>query len=222
MQIPVYNMEGQLTDERAVDEAQLGGTPNYELIRQAVLTYEANRRVGCARTKTRAGVSRSRRKPFRQKGTGRARQGDSGSPVLVGGGRAHGARLRNFRMKISRKARGRALASAFLAKAMDEEIIALSELELQERKTRAMAAVLRRLGAKGTFLIVLPEYDADLWRLCRNIRGAAMMSCHELNTYELIRPSRVIFTVQALEQFLTDATRENRSVKVSAGDSADE
>ncbi len=209
MEIPVYNSQGEQVDLAQVDETVLGGKPNLVLIRQAIVMYEANARSGTAQAKTRSEVVRSTRKPWRQKGTGRARHGDRGSPIWKGGGVTHGPRARDYRQKMSSKARRRALHSAFLAKAADAEVIVIDRLELPEPKTRHMAAILDRLGVDRTFLVVLPDYDATLWRCTRNIEGADMTSWSDLNTYAMIRPRRVIFTREALDQFLEAAAREH-------------
>ncbi len=219
MEIPVYSIVGQVVDHLAVDEATLGGRPNMDLIRQAVLMYEANQRVGTAKAKSRHEVSGSGSKPWPQKHTGRARQGDRTSPIWVGGGVAFPPRPRDYRQKMNKKARRQALNSAFLAKALDGEVMVLDRLELPEMKTAAMAGVLKALGVERTFLIVLPGHDEELWRCTRNIRGAAMMPCSDLNAYEMIRPQRVIFTLEAVRQFLdqsgTDGAAAEQSVGVS-------
>lgn len=202
MEIPVYNMAGEQTARIAVDEDALGGTPNRDLIRQAVLMYEANRRVGTAATKTRAMVSGSGRKLWRQKGTGRARQATRKSPISRGGGTAHGPRRRDYRQKMNKAMRRRATASAFLAKALDAEVMAVEGIELSEMKTRCVAEMLKKLGVRRSFLIVLPEHDADLWRCARNIPGAAMATYGDVNAYQLIRAQRVVFTREAIEGFL--------------------
>ncbi len=213
MQIPVYSVAGQVVDQFEVDEAALGGRPNRELIRQALLMYEANKRVGTSKAQTRAEVTPVRprfggsahQRPWRQKHTGRARHGSRRSPIWVGGGVTHGPRPRDYRKRMPRAARRAALASAFLAKAMDGELIAVDGLELPEPKTREMAVILRNLGADRTFLIVLPEHDTELWRCTRNIPGAAMKTWHELNAYQVIRPRRVIFLLEALQRFMAAA-----------------
>jgi large subunit ribosomal protein L4 len=217
MEIPVYSVAGQVVSQVDVDEASLGGTPNMDLVRQAILMYEANQRTGTAKVKTRATVRRSGAKAWRQKHTGRARQGDRGSPVWVGGGIAHGPRPRRHAKKMTKAARRRAVQSAFLAKALDGEVIAVDGLELPELKTREMAAVLGNLGVQRSFLIVLPEHDADLWRCTRNIPGAAMLTYRELNAYQMIRPRRVIFVLDALQRFL-DASAGKAADEVSTGE----
>jgi large subunit ribosomal protein L4 len=204
MDIPVYSTAGEVVSQFTVDEAALGGRPNMALVRQAILMFEANQRLGTAKAKRIGEIKRAGGKPWRQKHTGRARQGDRRSPIWVGGGAAHGPRPRDYRKKMPRTARRKAVCSAFLAKALDGEVIAVQDLQLPQPKTREMAAVLRNLGVQRSFLIVVPEHDAELWRCTRNIAGAAMMSCSDLNAYEMIRPSRVIFSLGALERFVAE------------------
>jgi large subunit ribosomal protein L4 len=204
MDIPVYNTAGEVVSQFAVDEQALGGRPNMQLVRQAILMFEANQRQGTVRTKRIDEVKGSGNKPWRQKHTGRARQGDRRSPVWVGGGRAHGPRARDYRKKMPKAARRGALRSAFLAKALDGEVIAVEDLQLPQPKTREMAAILKNLGVQRSFLIVVPEHNAELWRCSRNIPGAAMATCTDLNVYQMIRPSRVIFCLGALERFVAE------------------
>jgi large subunit ribosomal protein L4 len=203
MDIPVYSVAGQVVDHVTVDTAALGGKPNMALLRQALLMYEANKRVGTAKVKTRSTISGSGAKPWRQKHTGRARHGTRYSPIWVGGAVAHGPQPRDYRQRMPRAARRKALSSAFLAKAADGEVLAVDALELPEAKTKAMAGLLRNLGVRRTCLIVLSEHDAELWRCTRNIPGAAMLTYGELNAYDMIRPQRVVFARPALEQFLS-------------------
>jgi large subunit ribosomal protein L4 len=222
MDIPVYSTAGEAVGQFAVDEDALGGSPNMELLRQAVLMFEANQRTGTVSAKRIDEVNKTSNKPWRQKHTGRARHGDRRSPLWVGGGAAHGPRPRNYRKKMPKAARRRAVCSAFLAKARDGEVIAVQDLSLPEPRTREMAAVLRNLGVQRSFLVVVPEHDAELWRCTRNIPGAAMRPCSDLNAYEMIRPSRVIFSLGALERFVAEygrgeaaATSEGEEVGVS-------
>jgi large subunit ribosomal protein L4 len=218
MEIPVYSMAGQVVNNLAIDEAALGGRPNMELIRQAVLMFEANQRVGTAKAKTRSEVAGSTKKPWPQKHTGRARQGMRTSPIWVGGGVAFPPRPREYRQKMNKKARRQALNSAFLAKALDGEVMVLESLALPQMKTAAMAGVLKALGVERTFLIVLPQHDPELWRCTRNIRGASMMPCSDLNAYEMIRPQRVIFTLEAVRSFLASADAGSDAADASSAE----
>jgi large subunit ribosomal protein L4 len=205
MEIPVYSIAGQIVSHVTVDEEALGGKPNMDLLRQALIMYEANQRVGTAQVKTKETVAGSGRKPWRQKHTGRARHGTRYSPIWVGGAVAHGPHPRDFRQRLPHAARQRALWSAFLAKAADGEVIAVDGLALPEQKTKQMAAILRNLGATRTCLVVLHDKNPELWRCTRNIQGAAMVAYRDLNAYEMIRPRRVIFTLEAIGPFLAEA-----------------
>jgi len=211
MDIPVYSTAGQVVDQVTVDEAALGGQPNMDLIRQALLMYESNQRVGTAKAKTRGERTGSNRKPRPQKHTGRARQGTRNSPLWVGGGVAHGPQPRDYRKRMTKAARRGAVRSAFLAKALDGEVLAVDALDLPAAKTKEMAAMLGRLGVDRTFLIVLEEPRPELWRCTRNIPGGGMTTSREVNAYELIKPRRVVFTRAALEAFLRAATQEQES-----------
>ncbi len=217
MEIPVYSVEGEIVEQFPIDVEALGGAPNLDLIRQAVLAHEANSRVGTVRAKKRDEIIRSGRKPWRQKHTGRARHGDRGSPIWVGGGQAHGPRPRSFRQKVNKKARRRATYSAFLAKALYGEVMAVERLQLPQPKTREMARILKQLGVERTFLIVLPEHDELLWRCTRNIKNSAMTRWQDLNAYSLIRPRRVIFAAEALGRFVEAAPAALQTGSQSVG-----
>lgn len=217
MDIPVYNMAGEEVDRIAVDEAALGGEPNLDLLRQAILMYEANRRVGTVKAKRVCDVRRTSAKPWRQKHTGRARQGDRRSPVWVGGGVAHGPVPRSYRKKMNKTMRRRALQSAFLAKAQDGEVMVIDSIDLPELKTKSVAAMLRNLGVARTFSIVLADHDADLWRCTRNIPGASMTRSCDLNAHSVIRPQKVVFTREAMEAFLAGVAETPKEEGVTNG-----
>ncbi len=202
IQVPVYNMEGELLSHVELDEAVLGGKVNWDVLRQAVIAYEANRRQGTAKTKTRGEVSYSDRKPWPQKHTGRARAGSRASPIWVGGGVVHGPRPRHYFQKLNRKMRCKALASALLAKLQAGQVKVLDSLQLREPKTRQVARILKNLRVERSFLVVVPAYDELLWRCTQNIRGAAMSSARELNAYEVLRAHELVFTREALKQYL--------------------
>jgi large subunit ribosomal protein L4 len=208
MDIPVYNLNGEQTGSIAVDEAAFGGKPNRDLLRQALIAHEANCRVGTARAKRIDEVSGSGAKAWRQKGTGRARQGDRRGPHWVGGSKAHGPRQRNYRQKLNRAMRRQALRSAFLAKALDGEVLVVENFDLPELKTRAMATVLKNLHVERSFLVVTEEHKPELWRCTRNIPGAGMSVSNQLFAYQVIRPQRLVFTRQALENFVNMAGKQ--------------
>ena len=199
LEIPIYNVSGEVADQIEVDEALFGGQIHKELLRQAVLTYEANQRVGTAKVKTRREVAGSGQKPWPQKGTGNARAGSRQSPIWVGGGITHGPAPRDYSKKMNKKARRKALGSALLGKMRDGEIRVVDKLDLPQPKTRTMATILENLGVEKTFMIVLDEHDEVLWRCTRNIPGSSMMVVRELNPYHVLRPKELIFTKEAFE-----------------------
>ena len=197
IKIPVYDKGGILVEERDIPAASLGGRIYRDVLRQAVVTYEANRRSGTAKTKTRAEVSYSGKKPWPQKGTGNARAGSRSSPIWVGGGVAHGPKVRDYSRKLNRKMRKRALASALLGKAVDGEIKLIGSIETESGKTRDVASVLTKMGVLRTFMIVTPAHDGQLWKCTRNIRGASMKTAGELNAYEVLRSRDLVFFEEA-------------------------
>ncbi len=199
LNIPLYNRVGEVEGEITISVEKLGGGISREVLRQAVITYEANRRSGTAKTKDRSEVSYSGAKPWPQKGTGRARAGTRSSPIWVGGGVTHGPRVRNYRKKLNKKMRKKAVASALIGKALDNEVKAIEEIALSEEKTKSMAAVLKNMGIERSFLIVLPQHDKVLWRCTRNIPGSSMCAAYELNAYKLLKARDVVFTQDAFE-----------------------
>jgi len=211
IKVPVYSMDGKLLEELEVDEAVLGGKVCADVLRQAILTYEANQRAGTAKTKTRAEKAYSGRKPWRQKHTGHARAGSRASPIWVGGGKAHGPVPRDYSQKLNKKMRQKALASALLAKLQDAEVKILDKLELPEAKTKEMVRVLSNIGVERTFLLVVAQNDPALWRCTRNIAGAAMTPAGELNPYELVRARTVVFTREAFDSTLAASAQEAAS-----------
>lgn len=202
IKVPVYNMEGKLLEELQIDEAVLGGRVSADVLRQSLVTHLANQRQGTHSTKTRAEVAFSDVKPWPQKHTGRARAGTRASPLWPGGGIMHGPKPRDYSKKLNKKMRRRALASALLAKMLDEQVKVLDRLELPEQKTKHAARVLKNLGVQRSFLLVVSQHDPALWRCTRNIVGAAMLPATELNAYEVMKAHLVLFTREAFDKLL--------------------
>lgn len=202
LKVPIYNMAGESQGEQEVAEDCLGGDIRPEVLRQAIVTYEANQRNGTACAKTRSETSYSNAKPWPQKHTGRARAGSRNSPIWVGGGVTFGPRPRDYSKKMNTKMKHRALASALIAKMRDDEVMIVDRLELSQPKTREMAGILESLGVERTFLVILPDHDRLLWRCTRNIPGSAMMAEREVNAYEMVKARDVIFTRDAFDQMV--------------------
>ena len=198
LELNVYDMTGSKVDSMTIDEAALGGTVNRPLLRQAVLMYQASRRAGTASTKTRGEINGSRKKPFRQKGTGRARQGSWLAPQHRGGGVPHGPHPRDFRYSIPKKARIVALKSAYLDKLQSGTRV-LDQLQLEAPKTKQIAQLLQKLDIKGTCLIATLTTSEPLLKSIRNIPGVEIKRVRDINAYDLLRLRDFIVTRRALE-----------------------
>lgn len=196
--VAVYNMEGVQIGDIELNDAIFGVTINEALMHQAVLSHLANRRQGTAATKSRGMVRGGGRKPWRQKGTGRARVGSIRSPLWVGGGVVFGPQPRDYSFSLPKKARRMALKSALSAKVRDGELIVLDELNIEEPKTKLMVKVLKALNADKKPLIVIGDWDANIELATRNIPKALLRKSTGLNVYDVLNHDRVIFTKDAL------------------------
>jgi large subunit ribosomal protein L4 len=202
LDVPVYNTDGEQIDTLKVDERTFGGTVNVELIKQAVVTYHANRRQGTAATKNRALVAGSGRKAYRQKGTGRARRGDMKTGLLRGGGAAFPKIPRDFRKKFPRKMRRRALQSAILAKMLSHDLMVLDGLALDAPRTRQMADLLRNLKIGRSCLLALADRDQNIHLSSRNIPELTVRITAELNAFDVATRQKMLVTAQAMEALL--------------------
>lgn len=196
--VALYNMEGKQIGDIELNEAIFGAKINDALMHQVVLNQLANRRQGTAATKTRSFVRGGGRKPWRQKGTGRARVGSIRSPLWVGGGVTFGPAPRDFSYRIPKKARRQALKSALSAKVRDGEVIVLDQLTLDQPKTKLMVNVLNALNAGKKTLIVIGDWDTNIELATRNIPKALLLKSSGLNVYDVLNHGCVIFTKDAL------------------------
>ncbi|MDP6380714.1 MAG: 50S ribosomal protein L4 [Phycisphaerae bacterium] len=200
IELPIISVNGEEVGKFEVDESWFGGRVNKDLLRRAVLMYEANRRVGTAATKTRGMVVGSTRKLFRQKGTGRARMGSKRTGIRRGGGNTFGKQARSFRQRLPKQARRAALDSALLAKFIDGETMVLDGLDFAEPKTKQMAAVLQALKVNGRrCLLAIKEPDEAVWKSGRNIPRLAVMSASDLNAEEVLKARHLIMARDAVE-----------------------
>ncbi len=180
-----------------VDTSALGDRVRRRLMFDAVLMYEANRRVGTACTKGRGEVAGTSKKPFKQKHTGRARVGTLQSPTRRGGGTWGGPKPRDFSYSMPKKARRLALSSALLSKVRDGELVLVDKFGVSGPKTKEMAAFLDGLGVDGSKLLVMNETDENVLLAARNIRGVAVRPQSDLNAYDVLRYRNVILTEDA-------------------------
>ncbi|OHB41293.1 MAG: 50S ribosomal protein L4 [Planctomycetes bacterium GWB2_41_19] len=199
MEIPVYSKEGEKIDNLQLDDKKFGGPIRKKLLRDAVIMYEANKRQGTASTKTKGEVAGGGRKPWTQKHTGRARAGSIRSPLWKGGGVSHGPKPRDYSFAIPKKARRLALYTALSAKARDNELIVIDDLNFDIPKTKQMVGILKALNMdNSSCLIVVSRANETVWKSARNIPYIKIMTSAELNAYEVLRPKKVLLTKEAL------------------------
>lgn len=206
-QLKVMSVVGEKATEAgsaAVDPVALGGKVRTRLVHEACIMYEARKRTGTAKTKTRAELAYANRKPWKQKGTGRARAGTRRSPIWRGGGTIFGPVPHDYGYAMPAKARRRATQSALLSKFRDGEVVLVSGIELKDGKTKEVAAALKKLGLAGErrVLLGLPAYDEKLVRAARNIAHLAVLPVQDFNAYDLLRNKVLLLTKPALDRAL--------------------
>ncbi len=201
MEVDVLNMEGQKVGTVELPAAIFEAPINVDLMHQAYVRQMANARLGTHKTKGRSEVSGGGRKPWRQKGTGRARQGSIRAPQWVGGGKVHTPKPRDYSQRMPKKMRRAALRSALSAKAAEQAIVVLDDLTLPEPKTRLMARALERLVGDASALVILPEKDAyePIVRSAANLPDAKTLLAHYLNIRDLLGYDKVILPLKALD-----------------------
>ena len=198
--ISVYDMTGKQTGTMELSAAVFGIEPNVAVMHSAVINYLANQRQGTQSTKTRSEVSGGGRKPWRQKGTGHARQGSTRSPQWTHGGIALGPKPRSYRFALPKKVRRLALKSAFSSKVLADEMIVLETLTVEEIKTKTIVNMLNALGADRKVLLVLPEKDEKVILSARNIPGVKTALVNTLNVYDILNCDKFIVVKDAVAQ----------------------
>lgn len=198
---PVFGADGERKGEQALPEVLFDGTINETAMWQAVKAYLANRRQATAGTKTRSAVSGGNSKPWRQKGTGRARQGSIRAPQWRGGGTVFGPRPeRNFRESLPKKVRWLARRSAYNARAQAGGVFLIDALELEAPKTKAIVSLLEGSGATGNVLILTAAHKPTVYLSARNLPGVQVRVFGQESTYDLLWADTVIVEVEALER----------------------
>lgn len=194
----VYNMSGEFIEEIALDENIFGIEPNESVVHAVVVNQLANKRQGTQSAKTKHEVSGGGKKPYRQKGTGRARQGSTRSAQWIKGGIIFAPKPRSYRYTLNKKVRRLALKSTLSSKAAAEEILVLDTLTLDEIKTKKIAGMLKALQIDTTALIVTAESDEKIVKSAGNIAGIETASVGTINVYDILRHNKFIITKDAL------------------------
>ena len=196
--VALYNMEGAQVGDIELNDSIFGAEVNKAVMHQVVVNYLANQRQGTQSTKTRTEVRGGGIKPWRQKGTGRARQGSIRAPQWTGGGVALGPKPRDYRFSVNKKVRRLALKSALSAKAADNGIIVVDGLKMDEIKTAVMAKLLKNLGADSKTLVVTAQNDTNVYKSARNIKGVEVTYADTLNTYAVLKNDKFVVSKDAI------------------------
>ncbi len=208
--VELYNTNGESQGSLSLDDTLFGVKVKKSLVHQAVVTQAANSRASIAHTKTRSEVAGTGKKPWKQKGTGRARHGSRRSPIWIGGGITFGPRSdRNFSLKMNKRARRSAIAMALSDKVANGRLVALETLTIDDGKTKALTAVLKKLPLAGKKTLIITEpVNKGVARAAKNVRGVETIPANALNVIDLLRFDQVVMTVPALEVIKTLYKRE--------------
>ena len=197
-QVQVYNQEGKKTSKLELADSVFGIEPNEYAMHLAVVSYLANQRQGTQSTLTRSEVSGGGAKPWRQKGTGRARQGSTRSPQWTHGGIALGPKPRSYRYTLNKKVRRLAMKSALSTKVKDNNLIVLDNIQMDEFKTKTIVNMLKALNVEGKALIVMPEVNEKVIKSASNIAGVKTALVNTLNVYDILNYDKFIVVKNAV------------------------
>jgi large subunit ribosomal protein L4 len=200
MKLAIRDLDGNQQGELEVSFALIEGGRGTQAVHDTVVAYLANQRMGTACTKTMGEVAGTGKKPWRQKGTGRARAGSFRSPLWVGGGVVFGPKPRDFGKKVNARTKQLALRKALTERLRAGDVHVVSDLKLAEPKTKALVSALGKLGLDGTTLVVDASIDKDLNLATRNLNRVEVTTADFLNTYQVLRPAKLVITRSAFEK----------------------
>ena len=200
MKFDVLDMNGKKVSEVELSDAVFGITPNEKAVHAAVVNFLANQRQGTQSTKTRSEVSGGGRKPWRQKGTGRARQGSIRAPQWTHGGVALGPKPRDYSYRLNKKVKRLAMVSALSAKAQAGEMVVIDKIEAAEYKTKTVAAMLKAVDATKKALIVTPAVDEKLVKSAANLAGVSTTVVGQINTYAVLNGGKLVISADAAKK----------------------
>ena len=198
--VDVYDIKGKKVSDIDLADSVFGIEPNENIVHAVLVNYLANQRQGTQSTKTRAEVSGGGKKPWRQKGTGRARQGSIRAPQWIKGGIALGPKPRSYKYTVNKKERRLAIKSILSSKVLEKELTVVDKLELKEIKTKSMVKALAALKVEGKTLIVLPETNKNVVMSARNIEGVKTISANNINVFDLLKYNNLILPVDTVKK----------------------
>jgi large subunit ribosomal protein L4 len=198
--VDVYDIKGKKVSDIELQDSVFGIEPNENIVHAVLVNYLANQRQGTQSTKTRAEVSGGGKKPWRQKGTGRARQGSIRAPHWVGGGIALGPKPRSYSYKLNKKERRLAIKSCLSSKVIENELTVVDKFEFNAIKTKEVAKMLNSLKLEGKTLILLPEKNEIIQKSARNIKGVKTLSVNTINAYDLVNYKNLVVTLDTVKR----------------------
>ncbi len=198
--VDVYDLKGKKVSDIELADSVFGIEPNENIVHSALVNYLANQRQGTQSTKTRAEVSGGGKKPWRQKETGRARQGSTRAPQWIKGGIALGPKPRSYKYTINKKERRLAIKSILSSKVIEKELTVVDKLELKEIKTKTMVKALTDLKVTGKTLIVLPEKNKNVLMSSRNIENVKTITANNINVFDLLKYTNLILSVETCKK----------------------
>ena len=197
--IDVYNIEGKKVSDIELADSVFGIEPNEKIVHSVLVNYMANQRQGTSNTKTRAEVTGGGRKPWKQKGTGRARQGSIRAPQWFKGGIALGPKPRDYSYRVNKKERRLAIRSVLSSKVLENNLVVVDAMNFDAIKTKNMVSALNNLKVEGKTLIVLPEKNENVQKSARNIEGVKTSLVNTINVYDLLKYNKLVLTVDAVK-----------------------
>jgi len=201
--VDVYDMQGKKVSDVELNASVFGIEPNEAVVHSVLVNYLANQRQGTQSTKTRAEVRGGGRKPWRQKGTGRARQGSIRAPQWIKGGIALGPKPRSYTYKVNKKEKQLAIKSLLSSKVLENELTVVEKLEMKEAKTKEMVKTLSNLKVEGKTLIIVADKNENVYLSSRNIEGVKAITLNMINVYDLLQYNKLVLpleTVKKLEE----------------------
>ena len=198
--VDVLDMKGKKVSDIELADSVFGIEPNEAIVHSVLVNYLANQRQGTQSTKTRAEVSGGGRKPWRQKGTGRARQGSIRAPQWIKGGIALGPKPRSYKYTVNKKEKRLAIKSVLSSKVLEKELTVVDKLEVKEIKTKTMVKALADMKVEGKTLIVLPENNKNVLMSSRNIEGVKTIVANNINVFDLLKYTNLILPVDTVKK----------------------
>ena len=198
--VDVYDIKGKKVSDVELAEAIFGIEPNEAIVHSVLINFLANQRQGTQSTKTRSEVSGGGRKPWRQKGTGRARQGSIRAPQWIKGGIALGPKPRKYTYKVNKKEKRLAIKSVLSSKVLENQLVVIDELPFKDIKTKQMVSALEKNKVEGKTLIMLPEKNEAVQKSARNIEGVKTTLVNTINVYDLLKYNKLVITLDTVKK----------------------